>query len=186
MKQQGRWAAAVLSAALVWGTGHAGSPHVHGVGQLDVAFETGELQIELRSPAADVVGFEHAPRTPEQRAALEQAMDRLEQGADLFALPPAADCRLAQAQARSPHGSDAEGQGHDDHHDHGHDHGHHDGGHSEIEALYRFRCAAAPRWVDVRLFEAFPGMQRLNVQVITERRQGAATLDPGSRRLDLE
>jgi hypothetical protein len=182
MKQQGRWAAAVLSAALVWGTGHAAAPHVHGVGQLDVAFDAGELQIALRTPAADVVGFEHAPHTPAQRNALEQAMVRLEQGAELFAMPPAADCRLAEAQARSPHRGEPQGHEHDRHHDHGHD----AASHSEVEAFYRFRCAEAPRWVDVGLFEAFPAMQRLNVQVVTTQGQGAATLGPDSPRLDLE
>jgi hypothetical protein len=182
MKQQGRWVAAVLSAALSWGTGHAGTAHVHGVGQLDVAFDAGELQIELRSPAADVVGFEHAPRTAEQRVALEQAIARLEQGSELFAMPPAAGCRLTEARAQSPHAGEPHGHDHGHHHDHGHD----DAGHSEIEAVYRFRCSDAPSWVDVGLFEAFPGMHKLNVQVITAHRQGAATLDPRAPRLDLK
>lgn len=41
--------------------------HVHGIGELNVAIDGEALLVELISPAMDLVGFEHAPRTEAQR-----------------------------------------------------------------------------------------------------------------------
>ena len=47
--------------------------HAHGIGELNIVLEGNELAIELISPAANIVGFEHAPSNDEQKAALAQA-----------------------------------------------------------------------------------------------------------------
>ena len=61
--------------------------HEHGVAHMNVAFEGNELYIEFISPAANIVGFEHQPRTQEQKAAVKAAIKKLEAGEKLFALP---------------------------------------------------------------------------------------------------
>ncbi len=45
--------------------------HVHGHGHLNIAIEGKTVSMELEVPGADVVGFEHEPSTPDQKAALE-------------------------------------------------------------------------------------------------------------------
>ena len=42
---------------------HHHKAHVHGVAHLNVALEDNELYIEFISPAANIVGFEHQPKT---------------------------------------------------------------------------------------------------------------------------
>ena len=68
--------------------------HEHGHGRLNIAVEGGSVAMELIAPAADIVGFEHEPKTDEQRTAIEQAKGTLADPLALFVLPPSAGCRL--------------------------------------------------------------------------------------------
>ena len=116
--------------------------HEHGVSQLELAIEDGTLTLALRAPGADIVGFEHAARSDEDKAAVDAALSLLRQPEAVFALPEAAGCTLVEADAglegEGDHGHEDE-HGHDDHdHDeHGHDdhdhdeHGHDDHDHDE-------------------------------------------------------
>ncbi len=99
--------------------------HEHGIADLRVAIEGGEVLVEFDSPLDNLVGFEHAPNTPEQRAALAAAERRLLDFASLFTLPAAAGCVLSDVQLESPYPQGADGHGDHDHkHDHDHDHKH--------------------------------------------------------------
>jgi hypothetical protein len=44
---------------------------------MNVAFEENELYIELISPAASIVGFEHHPRSEAQKTAVKKATETL-------------------------------------------------------------------------------------------------------------
>ena len=44
--------------------------HVHGHVELNIAQDGKELLMEITAPGADVVGFEHAPKTAEQELSL--------------------------------------------------------------------------------------------------------------------
>ena len=55
-----------LFSAIQAGEHHHHDAHVHGVAHLNVALEGNDLYIELTSPAANIVGFEHDPRTQNQ------------------------------------------------------------------------------------------------------------------------
>ncbi|MGR5559043.1 zinc uptake protein ZrgA [Vibrio fortis] len=103
--------------------------HVHGEVEVNIAQDGQELLVEVTAPGADVVGFEHAPQTPEQIAALEKATALLNQPSKLFAFE-GADCTLEYKSVTHTLGEDDhEGHDHDkhDHHDHeGHDHDKHD------------------------------------------------------------
>ncbi len=111
--------------------------HVHGAVEVNIAQDGNELLVEVTAPGADVVGFEHAPQTPEQVAALEKATALLNQPSKLFMFE-SADCTLEYKSVTHTLGEDEhEGHDHDDHaaHDHdkhehddheGHDHDKHD------------------------------------------------------------
>jgi len=164
--------------------------HEHGVGKLDFAQEGTALHIELDGPAMNIVGFEHAPSSEEDRKTLESALARLKDGAALFAFPEAASCRLVSADAHTPLVDHKESNAHheDEHHDEHephdkheqrHEDSHeHEHTHSDITATWRFDCAHpdALDQVNVRVFEAFPRTVRLKVQFITDNHQGAAEL----------
>lgn len=164
--------------------------HVHGVAGLDLVVEGGEVHLGLDTPAANLVGFEHAPATEAERQALGQALALLQDGGRLFRFPPEAQCRLAQAVVHTPLVPQGE-QGHDGHDEPGHqgEHEHQAGGehsgevHADIAAEYRFTCARPEllTGLEVMLFEVFPGNKRLRVQTITRAGQGAVELTPVNR-----
>lgn len=155
--------------------------HVHGIGMLNIAVAGDELVIELHSPAANIVGFEHAPAHEEQQHAISEATALLEQGEKLFSLPAAAQCTLTDVQVENDM---THGQGEDDTH-----HRHEDEqAHSEFEATYHFDCARAGKLttIDVQLFSHFPGFEALEVQLLTPTRQTAAALNAQQRRIALD
>ncbi len=201
----------LLGAAVGWWTcvwaqagehAHHGA-HVHGIAHLNVALEGKNLYMEFVSPAANIVGFEHAPKTQAERDAIESARNTLSNAEAVFKLPPAAGARLVDAdvvsEAEHDTHHDAE-HGHEgeDHHEseHGHegeghheekaekDHEHHDAdehegeAHSDFKAVYRFVCQNPDRLtvIDVRLFELFPGIEEIEVQLLTETKQTAMEL----------
>ena len=161
--------------------------HEHGAGKLDVALDGAALHIGLDSPAVNIVGFEQAPKTPEESESLKSALARLKDGAALFKMPKAAGCRLVDADVQTPLAGHEESTAQPDEHEHvEHEHHHahdedheHEQAHADITATWRFNCAhpEAVNRVKVKLFEAFPLTQRLQVQFITANRQGGVELN---------
>lgn len=99
--------------------------HEHGVGQLNIAFDGGQVAMELHAPGADIVGFEYAAESAEDRAAVDAAVATLARPLDLFLLPEAAGCSVVQASA--------ELESEDAHEDHDEEHGHDDHDEDHIE-----------------------------------------------------
>lgn len=131
--------------------------HEHGVAQLDAALDGTTLEIELRSPAINLLGFEHRPGSAAERSRLAQTRATLERPEALLSLPAEARCTLTEARLESPLFTDH------DHHEHG------SAAHNDIQAHYRYDCTDpdALRALDLRqLFEAFPGTERVEAQII--------------------
>ena len=106
--------------------------HVHGIASLNMALDGKFLELEFHTPAANVYGFEHAPRTEEQLTQVDEVQRTLQQADQLFVLTSAAGCRLGRVELEQ---SPEEGEHHDEHaaHDkHEKRDGHHDNhGHNE-------------------------------------------------------
>ncbi|MBJ2250740.1 DUF2796 domain-containing protein [Pseudomonas sp. MF6784] len=148
--------------------------HEHGVGRLNAVLDGKALELELESPAMNLVGFEHLATTDADKAKLAAARKQLEQPLVLFSLPKAAGCVVSSQELESPLFGDKP----DDDHDHAtdgkgaaaHDHDHdHDHDHSEIHAHYQFTCAspAALKNLDLaNIFKTFPATQKIQVQLI--------------------
>ncbi|HDM8210264.1 TPA: DUF2796 domain-containing protein [Vibrio harveyi] len=99
--------------------------HVHGHVELNIAQDGKDLLIEITSPGADVVGFEHAPENAEQENALNNAIAALKDTNKLFAINQQAKCVIEDVHVAHTLGEESH-EGHD-HHDHeGHDHDKHD------------------------------------------------------------
>ena len=149
------------------------APHEHGVGRLNAALDCQTLELEFDSPAMNLVGFEHAASTPEDKAKVSTARARLEKPLALFSLPSKAGCKVASQELNSPlFGDKPDVDEDDDDHDEdvkdadGHEH-HHD--HSEIHAHYQLTCATpgALENLDLaNLFNTFPATQKIQVQLI--------------------
>jgi hypothetical protein len=143
--------------------------HEHGVGRLNAALDGQTLELELESPAMNLVGFEHVATSDADKAKVAAAKTKLENPLVLFNLPKAAGCKVATQELESPLFGDKPDA--DDDHDEadkdGHEH-HHD--HSEIHAHYQFSCSApgALKTLDLaNLFNTFPATQKIQVQLIS-------------------
>ena len=145
--------------------------HVHGQASLAVAVDGPTLTLMLDAPADSLLGFEHAPRTPREREAAVQVKRSLEATAARFRPAATAGCTPVQARIRSPlfDAAPAAGSRSD--------------GHADIEAEYTFRCSTPARLRELRvdLFDAFPRLQRLQVEVAAPGGQTAARLTPQQR-----
>jgi hypothetical protein len=161
-------------------------PHQHGHGRLNIAIEASRVAMELEVPGNDIVGFEHEPNTPEQKAAMEKAIDLLADGLSLFKLPAAAGCKLMNAKISlgAEHG--------DDHHDHAgkaeekHEDAEHE--HSEFRVEYALECSAVSSLTSITFdyFKAFPGAEELDVAIISPKGQTSYEVTRKEPNLDLK
>lgn len=136
--------------------------HAHGQGKLSIAFEKKSVEIELEAPANDIVGFEHAAKTPEQKATIAKARATLAKPVSVFKLPDAAACKLTSAKVKLVGGGAA----------HSHSHGAKSteaaASHSEFHAEYTFACAKPEliQEIEFDYFKTFPGAQALDVSIV--------------------
>jgi hypothetical protein len=138
--------------------------HEHGAAILHVAIDGNNVHLSFASPLDNLVGFEHAPRTDKEREAVKRMTQRLREPERLFVTTPEARCVRASAEVGSPKGA---------------------GGHASIEAESAFRCERpqALSGIDVKAFEAFPNLKRIDVQVAGAKKQSGAKLTPRSPRI---
>ncbi|MES9925746.1 MAG: DUF2796 domain-containing protein [Candidatus Thiodiazotropha endolucinida] len=148
--------------------------HIHGEAQLLLAMEDNTLEMELLSPAMNIVGFEHQPENEAQTRAVESAIDALNQTGRIFSFPDTAKCDSVSVEVVSPLTEN-------DQHDHEEE------AHSEFKAHYLFRCAEISRLerIEVQLFSAFPGIEVIEVQSISKRGQRKLDLTPEHNTLEL-
>jgi hypothetical protein len=151
----------------------AAGPHEHGVVKLDVAVEGNRVSLLMDSPLANLVGFERAPRTDAERQRVDTAIAALQAAATLFRVDAAAGCAPGPVSLNA---SALEGQ-----------QAGVEAGHADIDASYAFKCGrGVPGFIDVRLFEAFPSVQRIDVQLVTNTGQAKRTLTRAATRLTLK
>jgi hypothetical protein len=193
--------AAVLVGTAPGSAAWAGKAHEHGLARLDVGVEAGRVTLSLEVPLEDLVGFERAPRTEAERAAVTAALARLTEVDRLVRIDSAAGCGTGKvvlvapmwgvgastvpaagaastaapasaAAARAPSAPAATTARE---------------GHGDLEATFEFRCSAAPRagHVEVGLFEAFARLKRIEVQAVTPRGQMKVVLRRPQARIGL-
>ena len=150
--------------------------HVHGFAELKLAIEGKQVLIELETPAANVVGFEHAPENAEQKKKVAKAVKSLQDYRNLLVLKDG-DCVQKKAEVESPFEADE----HDHHkHDHGHEHDDHkeekkEETHSDFDIGYELACKSAKKinGVELTVFKHFPGFEKIKVEWVSESGQGA-------------
>ena len=177
--------------------------HVHGIAHLNAAVEGTSIHLEFTSPSANIVGFEYQPRTPEQKDSVRNAIEKLEDGSTLFMPSPEAQCRLSKSSVKTDiehhdgHDADAEHKHEhekDTHHEKEHEHEkdeHHKehenehARHSEFHSEYQFVCKNPGKLsqMDVMLIQSFPGIEHIEVQLLTEKKQTAQELTAKNHRI---
>jgi len=187
--------------------------HVHGEATGTLVVDGRLVELELTLPGYNLVGFEHAPRTSEQQAALDSAVAYL---SDRAWLNPhtGSSCRVTELYAGTRGFTEAEHRddtrsgeddqaAHEHEHDHDHDHEHsepgsgfdsehaHDhgpsDGHAEFHVLAKLDCASPQGldWIELDLFERFPGNEVLVLDVLTDQLAARTRLRAGSERVEL-
>lgn len=189
--------------------------HEHGVADMDIALDGKQLLVQLTSPTANFLGFEHEPSTKAQKKAYEKLAKTLNKPSKIIDLE-GGKCKIAEKDIDLPYGDDEheehehhgehaheehhhaekdhdhdEHEAHHDEHEHeheGHDHDHeHGSAHSDIEFKYIYTCKKPKslEHIDVQLFERFNGFEKINVQWLTNNKQGHATLTPKHTEVEL-
>lgn len=133
--------------------------HEHGVASLNVALDGNTLELELDSPAMNLVGFEHAASSDADKTTVARVREQLADPRTLFTLNDAAGCSVTQQTLESPLFGQAPAA-----HEHEHEHEH-----SDIHAHYALTCTTpgALTQLDLApLFQHFPATRTLHVQLI--------------------
>ncbi|MEW2972319.1 DUF2796 domain-containing protein [Pseudomonas juntendi] len=149
--------------------------HEHGVAKLNVVLDGNTLELELDSPAMNLVGFEHAASSDADKAKVAAVRQQLEQPLKLFGLASAAGCKEDQQAMESPlFGDAAKAEDDGDEHEKGHMH-------SDINAHYQLTCATPEKLTQLDLpplYKAFPATQKINVQLIGPNGQKGVETSP--------
>jgi hypothetical protein len=150
---------------------HEPGPHQHGVATLQVAVDGGTLTLNLESPLDNLLGFEHVARTEQQKAAVRGMAERMNKAVTLFVPTPAAHCTSASVKLESPVLEPTKTAGGD--------------GHADLDGEFMFRCEHPETLHDIEviLFDGFPNLRQIDVQVASPRGQAAAKLSPKQRRI---
>ena len=164
--------------------------HEHGVGQLDIAFDGNQISMELHAPGADIVSFEYAAESAEDRAKVDAAVAMLARPLDLFVLTEAAGCTIVQASAEleSEEGQADHEDEHDDHEDADHQEKNvGEAGHTEFHAEYLLACAdpGAVTEITFTYFDVFPNALEVEVQLISNKGATSFEVERDAPTLDL-
>jgi hypothetical protein len=184
--------------------------HEHGVGTLNIALEGNTVAMEFLAPGADIVGFEYAAQSAEDRTAVENAVATLARPADLFVLPKGAECTVTQASAaleseeehdahddHAKHEDDHEDHAEDKHDDEHEEHAKHDdddhyehaeeAGHTEFHAEYQLTCAKPDAITEITFayFDVFKNALEVEVQIATASGAKAFEVERDAPVLDL-
>ena len=166
--------------------------HVHGLSELTIAMDVESVEIQLISPAMNLVGFEHRAVSKQDIAAVKKAELILGQQDSLF-LIAGGDCKHLSTsidsgdllESESHHDDHDDHEKHDDHDDH-EKHDDHDGHsahdqreiHSEMVASFSYACKDTAKLssIKVALFASFSGIHKINTLWVTPSKQGSSIL----------
>ncbi|PKM35255.1 MAG: hypothetical protein CVV06_17235 [Gammaproteobacteria bacterium HGW-Gammaproteobacteria-10] len=151
--------------------------HTHGAAELNIVIENDIVLIEFESPAVNLIGFEHKPRTDAQQRELQNALALLNDVEILVSFEKG-ECRATETHIRGPF---------DDDDQEGSEHGEQEE-HSEFHATYTLSCqnASAINSVRTQLFDRFPGFEAIRVRWVASKGHGTALLNNHSTTFSIE
>lgn len=151
--------------------------HQHGKGILNIVLEGSTLLMELEAPGADIIGFEHTPKTAAEKRAVNQALAYLEDPLTLFRISKEANCKLKASklnvgvlseETKETHTRELREREHREQHGKHHDHKDEES-HNEVRAQYSLNCTnlKALRSIDFQYFSYFKAAKMLQVNFIS-------------------
>lgn len=160
--------------------------HVHGLSEMTIAVENQTLEIELISPAMNLVGFEHKAETKTDITAVKKAESLLKHSHKMFSFS-GGNCKLIK---QSIDISSIKSAHHHTEHAHEHKHEyeqHHENSHNEVIAHYYYHCEKSSELttITVTAFDLFSGIEQIHTMWLTEVQQSAAILSTKNNVINL-
>jgi hypothetical protein len=136
---------------------------------LKIAVEGQNVQMELESPANDIIGFEHAPKNNKQKVAIENALSELQDAAGIFFPSSEANCKIDENSAEF----EIE-EGHSE-------------THSGFHVIWKMTCSDPKRLTNLEttFFELFPKAKEIEVEIISESGQNAIEWESDMKKIKL-
>ena len=150
------------------------------------ALDDAQLSVTLKGPIVDILGFEAAPASDQERQAVAALADRLKTVEVMLSLDQRAGCELSAPVAVAlPEGFSSE-HAHGDK-DGAHAHDAHDIHDSDVELTYDFVCASPARLGAITMtgFETFPGIETVDAVFLSDGKQAAHRLERRSQVLQI-
>jgi len=124
--------------------------HEHGVSVLKIAAEKHMIEMELESPADDIVGFEHAPENEKQQSQIKKALAIFKDKKGVFMLTSAAGCKITSQSAEFE--SDPSS------------------GHAGFHVKWKMSCSnpSKVRNLSTSFFKSFPKAEEIEVEVVSD------------------
>ena len=178
--------------------------HEHGAANVMLAMEGEKFQLNFEVPSDSLIGFEHLPKSQDQRKNFNNAIRTLSEPSKLFSIPAKAECILVGVNVsqslfssegghdhnkKDAHGHDEKGfwdslfghddHGHDEKDDHGHDKSEKSEIHSEFHSKYQWNCNHLDDLdsIETQLMDIFPRIEEIRVSWIAENGQGSIELE---------
>jgi hypothetical protein len=159
---------------------HELGAHVHGVATLQIAVDEKTMTLEFSGPLDNLLGFEHVARTAKQKAAVLKMAADLNKPEQFFIPTAEAQCTLQSVKLESlvlePKAAQDKKEKTQPHEE--------ERGHADIDGEFVFACKQIGKLHDleVKLFDAYPNLHQLKVEVATLKKQSSAMLTTEQRR----
>ncbi len=164
-------------AGMVISAVHA-APHTHGEGKLQILQAGSDWQFVLQLPVADVLGFEYAPSTADEKKRYQNMQELFLRFDDIFS--SSNTCELLDTTLESPWDLAEEHDEHDEHDEHESEHEDypHRNTHSDFRVAYLLSCQGPLKHIEMTGFAHWPSLQHVNAIWVTNTGQGALEITP--------
>ncbi len=170
--------------ALAVGAANAAGVHVHGQSQLQVALDNDTAAVVWTTPANDLVGFEHTPKTDAQASQVQAALTRASQPLLDFS----GACILTASSIENPFAE----HGHEDEHNHDDEHGHDEhqasaeDAHTDFRIEQQYRCSTPPTEFAFTGFDGFYEVEKVRVEWVSANGAGQINLTADAPSTEIE
>ncbi len=136
--------------------------HSHGAAEVNISIEGTTVEVEIRAPNLDILGFENTPSGELEHNTVKQLKAQLEKDFEPILFPKESQCKLMGSKVEFDFPDD---KGHD---------------HSDFEMELNYTCLELKKvkTVETVLFKRFPTLRSAKVQIINGDKQSSDKINP--------
>jgi hypothetical protein len=153
--------------------------HVHGVAEINIAVEGAKATVEFRAPAESVMGFEHEAKSESDKKKRDAALEQLRTKRDqIILLDPKLGCKSSEVKTSVTQQTTEHAKAQTDKGGHNQKDQKKSGEHREVQGIFSVACEKPLAGSRVRfgVYKVFPEIHEIKVQVLSDSKQGAATI----------